>query len=104
MDSREKDNKGNQRLTVHVRPKLTHLIAMPGHLSLQVPDLFLALIDLPGEPDRHTLSLNLQVLLPLKLTLEEVDPLLGIGALLSSQVMLHAEPLYGLEQIVLLLP
>ena len=60
--------------------------------------------DLHGEPSEHALDHNLQVPLPLKLTLEEVDPLLGIGALLSSQVTLHAEPLYGPEQIVLLLP
>ena len=74
MDSREKDNKGNQRLTVHVHPKPTHLIALPGHLSLQAPDLFLALLALPshlgldrflaltdlrGEPGGHALNRNL---------------------------------------------
>ena len=40
----------------------------------------------------------------LKLALEEVDPPLSIGALLASQVLLRMEPLYGLEQIVSLLP
>ena len=34
MDSREKDNMGNRRLTVHVRPKPAHLIALLGHLGL----------------------------------------------------------------------
>ena len=34
MDSREKDNKGNRRLTVHICPKLAHLITLPGHLGL----------------------------------------------------------------------
>ena len=45
-DSREKDNKGNQRLTVHIRPKPAHLIAPLGHFDHQVPNLFLALTDL----------------------------------------------------------
>ena len=62
------------------------------------------LTDLRGEPSGHALDRNLQVPLPLKLTLEEVDPLLGIDALLTSQFMLRAEPLYGLEQIDPLLP
>ena len=104
MDSREKDNKGNRRLTVHVHSKLAHLIVLPSHLDLQVLDLLLALTDLRGEPSGHALDNNLQVPLLLKLTLEEVDPLLGVGVLLASQVTLRAEPLYGLEQIILLLP
>ena len=62
------------------------------------------LTDLHGEPSEHTLDCNLQVPVPLKLTLEEVDPLLGVGALLASQVTLHVEPLYGPEQIIPLLP
>ena len=33
-DSREKDNKGNQRLTIHVHPKLAHLNTLLGHLGL----------------------------------------------------------------------
>ena len=70
----EKD-KGNQRLTVHVRPKLAHLIALPGHLGLQALDLCSVLTDLHGEPSEHTLGCNLQVPLPLKLILEVVDPL-----------------------------
>jgi len=59
MDSREKDNKGNRRLTVHVRPKPAHLIALPGHLGLQASDLILALTDLHGEPGGHALGHNL---------------------------------------------
>ena len=59
MDFREKDNKGNRRLTVHIRPKLVHLITLPGHLGLQASDLFLALTDLRGEPGRHALRRNL---------------------------------------------
>ena len=59
MDSREKDNKGNRRLTVHVHSKLAHLIMPPGHLGLQAPDLFLTLTDLRGEPGRHTINCNL---------------------------------------------
>ena len=31
---KRKHNKKNQRLTTHVYPKPTHLIALPGHLSL----------------------------------------------------------------------
>ena len=58
-DSREKDNKGNRRLTVHVCPKPAHLITLLGHLGLQVSYLFLALTDLHGEPGGHTLSCNL---------------------------------------------
>ena len=38
------------------------------------------LIDLRGELGRHALDYNLQVPLPLKLTLEEVNLLLGIDA------------------------
>ena len=59
MDSREKDNKRNQRLTIHVHSKPTYLIALLGHLGLQAPDLFLVLIDLHDEPRRHALDHNL---------------------------------------------
>ena len=59
MDSREKDNKGNHRLTIHVHPKPAHLIALPGHLGLQASDLFLALLDILREPGGHTLGYNL---------------------------------------------
>ena len=59
MDSREKDNKGNQRLTIHVCPKPAHLITLPGHLGLQASDLFLALTDPHGEPSGHALGYNL---------------------------------------------
>ena len=38
--------------------------------------------DLHGEVGGHALDHDVQVLLPLKLTLKEDDPLLGIGALL----------------------
>jgi hypothetical protein len=100
VDSEKKDNKGNHGLTFHVHPELAHLLALPDHLGLQAPDLFLALTDLHGEPDSHTLSLNLQAPLLLKLALKEVDPLPSVGALLESRVMLHAEPLYGPEQII----
>ena len=58
-DSREKDNKGNRRLTVHVRPKPTHLIVLPGHLGLQVLYVFLALTDHRGKPSGHALGRNL---------------------------------------------
>ena len=104
LDSREKDNKGNRRLTVHVCLKPAHLIALPGHLSLQAPDLLLALPDLHGEPGGHTLGCNLQVPLPLGLLLEVADPLLSVGTLLASQLSPCAELLYGPEQIVSLLP
>ena len=100
MDSREKDNKGNRRLTIHVRPTPTHLIALMGHLSLQALDLFLVLIDLHGEPSGHALGYNLQVPLPLNLTLEVVDPLLSVGALLASQLSPRVELLYGPEQVI----
>ena len=102
MDSKEKD-KGNQRLTLHIHLKPTHLIALLGHLGLQALDLFLALTDLRGEPGGHALGCNLQVPLPLKLILEVVDPLLRVGTLLVSQVNPHAELLYGPEQIIPLL-
>ena len=75
-----------------------------GLLGFQALNLFLTLTDLHDEPSGHALDLNLQVPLPLKLTLKEVDPLLGVGVLLASQVMLCAEPLYGSMQIVPLLP
>ena len=104
MDSREKDNKGNRRLTIHIHLKLAHLIVLSSHLGLLALDLFLALTDLRGEPGGHALGHNLQVPLPLKLILEAVDPLLSVCALLASQVNPHAELLYGLEQIVPLLP
>ena len=64
----------------------------------------MALTDLHGEPGGHALSCNLQVPLPLKLILEVVDPLLRVTVLLVSHVNPHAELLYGLEQIVPLLP
>ena len=51
MDSRKKDNKGNRRLTVHVRLKPAHLITPLGHHGLQALDLFLALLALPGHLD-----------------------------------------------------
>ena len=104
MDSREKDNTGNRRLTVHVRSKLAHLIALPDHLGLQVSNLFLVLTDLHGEPSRHTLGRNLQVPLPLKLILEVVDLLLSINTFLASLVNPRVEILYGPKQIVSLLP
>ena len=59
MDSREKDNKGNWRITVHIHPKLAHLIALPSHLGLQASDLFLALTDLRGERSGHAIGCNL---------------------------------------------
>ena len=100
----EEDNKGNRELTIHVRPKPTHLIALPGHLSLQAPDLLLALLDLHGEPGGHALGCNLQVPLPLGLLLEVADLLLSVGMLLVSQLSPRAELLYGPKQIVPLLP
>ena len=103
MDSREKDNKGNQRLIVHIHLKPAHLIVLPGHLGFQVPDLFLALTDLHSEHGGHALGCNLLVPLPLNLILEVVDPLLSVGALLASQVNTYAELLYSPEQIVPLL-
>lgn len=63
----------------------------------------MALTNLRGEPGRHALSLDLQVPLLLELALEEVNPLLGIGALLVSHVTLRAEPLHSPKQIILLL-
>ena len=64
----------------------------------------LALTDLRREPGGHALGYNVQVPLPLKLTLKVVDPLLSVGALLASHLSPHAELLYGPEQIILLLP
>ena len=84
MDSREKDNKGNLRLTIHVHPKLAHLIVLPSHLSLPALDLFLAQTDLHGELGGHALNRNLQVPIPLELLLEVADLLLSVGALLAS--------------------
>jgi len=81
-----------------------HLIALPGHLGLQALELFMALTDLCDEPSRHALSCNLQVPLPLKLILEVVDPMLSVGVLLASPVNPRVELLYGLEQIIPLLP
>ena len=104
MDSRERGNKGNQRLTVHIRPKPAHLIALSGHLGFEAPDLFLALTDLHSEPNGHAFGYNLQVPLPLKLILEVVNPLLSVGTLLASSVNPHVELLYGSKQIILLLP
>ena len=97
-------NKRNRRLTVHIRSKPTHLIALPGHLDLQVPDLLLALPDLRGEPGGHALGCNLQVPLPPKLILEVANPLLSDGALLASQLSPYVELLHGPEQIISLLP
>ena len=64
----------------------------------------MALTNLRDELDGHALGCNLQVPLPLKLTLEVVDPLLSIGALLASQLSPCVELLYGPEQIITLLP
>ena len=59
MDSREKDNKGNRGLTILVRLKPTYLIALPGHLGRQAPDLLLALLDLYSKLSGHALGYNL---------------------------------------------
>ena len=59
MDSREKYTKENRGLTVHVRLKPAHLIALPGHLDLQAPNLLLALPDLHDKPGGHALGYNL---------------------------------------------
>ena len=59
------------------------LVTPLGHLHLQVLGLLLALANLHGEFGSHCLCHNLQILLPLELTLQEVDPLLGIVMLLS---------------------
>ena len=104
MDYREKDNKGNQRLTVHIHPKPTHLIALSGHLGLQALDLFLTLPELHGEPGGHVVDCNLQVPLSPELIFEVADPLLSDDTLLASQLSPRVELLYGLEQMVLLLP
>ena len=74
--------KEDQGLTVHVRLDLARLITLPGHLSLQVLGLLLALADLHGESGGHRLYHGLQILLPSELALQEVDPLLGIVTLL----------------------
>jgi hypothetical protein len=50
-----------------------HLLTLLKHLSLKASDLFLALTNLRGEPDRHTLGLDLQVPLDIELVLEEGD-------------------------------
>ena len=81
-----------------------HLITLSGHLGLQASDLLLALTDLHGEPGRHALGCNLQVPLPLKLTLEVVEPLLSVRALLASQLSPRAALLYGPEKVIQFLP
>ena len=53
-----------------------------GHLGLQVLGLLLALADLHGESSGHCLYRGLQILLPLELALQEVDPLLHVIMLL----------------------
>ena len=95
--------KEDQGLIVHIPLELACLVMPPGHLSLQVLGLLLALANLHSESSGHRLCHDLQILLPPELALQEVDPLLGVGALLMSQVTLYAEPLYGLEQFVTLL-
>ena len=60
--------------------------------------------DLRGEFGGHRFHRNLQVLFFPELALQEAEPLLGVGTLLMSQVTLRAKPLYGLEQVILLLP
>ena len=69
MGSREKDNKANQRIIVHVRLELACLVTLLGHLGLQFLDLLPALTDLRGESGSHRFRRNLQVLFSLKLTL-----------------------------------
>ena len=60
--------------------------------------------DLRDELGEHTLDYNLQVHFPPELHLEVADPLLSVDALLASQFSPRVELLYGLEQIVPLLP
>jgi hypothetical protein len=57
---------------------LAHHLILPRLLRFKAPDLFLALTNLHGEPGKHTLSLDLQVPLNVKLALEEGGLLLGI--------------------------
>ena len=104
MDSREKTQQEKPKTYHSHPPKAGALIPLPGQLGLQAPDLLLALLDLRGEPSGHALGYNLQVPLPLELLLKVADPLLSVGALLVSQLSPHAELLYGLEQIIPLLP
>ena len=59
MGSREKDNKSNQRITVHVGLELARLVTPPSHLSVYVLDLLLALTDLRGEFGSHRFCHNL---------------------------------------------
>jgi hypothetical protein len=58
--------------------ELAHVLALPRHHSLKALNLFLALTNIRGEPGRHTLDLDLQVPLDVKLALEEGSLLLGI--------------------------
>ena len=74
--------KEDQGLTVHVRLELVRLVTPLGHLSLQVLGLLLALANLHGESSGHRLCRGLQILLPLELALQEVDPLLHVIMLL----------------------
>ena len=74
--------KEDQGLTVHVRMELARLVTPPGHLSLQVLGLLLALADHRGEFGDHRLYHGLQILLPSELALQEVDPLLSVVMLL----------------------
>jgi hypothetical protein len=78
VDSRKKGNKGNQSPTVHLLVELVHVLTLPRHLSLKALNLFLVLANIHGEPGRHTLDLDLQVPLDVKLALEEGGLLLGI--------------------------
>ena len=49
------------------------------------------------------LAMTFRSFSPLKLTLVEDDPLLGIGTLWAGEVTLHAKLLYGPEQVLPLL-
>ena len=74
--------KEDQGLTVHVHLEHACLITPLGHLGLQVLGQLLALADLHSESSGHRLCHDIQILLPLELALQEVDPLLHVIMLL----------------------
>jgi hypothetical protein len=62
--------------------EFARLLVLLHRLGLQGLDPCVVLTDLPGEPDRHILGLNLRLSLPLNFTSEVVHPLTGIVTLL----------------------
>jgi hypothetical protein len=88
-----KGDKGEQSLTVHLILELTRLFTSPVHLSIEATNILLALVGLHDELGIHVLGHGLQLPLPLNLTQEVANPLMGVGMFLP-------EPHQVLEQLV----